>query len=200
MHGAGGIGGDELHHDLLSPQHIAASVVLSRRLNGGHGVAEPLVTQPEVHEAGACDLHRGKVAVLQRHMLRQNGSHLTGIHLHGLGRRQAEGGGIVAVGHVLGDLHRRLHRYALRQQSLLYRGGIRLLRQLLHLFLGLLDHIHIDSLSLVFVNIHFQHSGRRFSEKLRRQRSEIAGNIAGIQGDTALPPAAQGVTLRQGRL
>ena len=200
MHGAGGIGGDELHHDLLPPQHIAVSVVLPGRFNGGHGVAEPLVTQPEVHKAGACDLHRGKIAVFQRHMLRQDGSHLAGIHLHGLGRRQTEGGGIVAVGHVLGDLHRRLHRHALRQQPLLYSGGIRLLCQLLHLFLGLLDHIHIGSLSLVFVNIHFQHPGRRFSEKLRGQRAEIAGNITGIQGNAALPLAAQSVTIRQGRL
>ena len=163
MHGAGGVGGDELHHDLAARQHVAASVVLARRLNGGNGIAEPLIAQPEVHKAGACDLHRGEIAVLQRHMLRQNRRHLTGLHLHGLGRRQTERGSIVAVGHVLGDLHRRLDGHAFRQEVFLYSGGVSLLCQLLHLFLGLLDHIHSVSLSLVFVNIHFQHLRHRFT-------------------------------------
>ena len=162
VHGAGGVGGDELHHDPAALQHVAAAVVRARRLDGGHGIAEPLVAQPEVHEAGACDLHGGEIAALQRHTLRQNGSHLTGVHLHGLGRRQTKRGGIVAIGHVLGDLHRRLDGDALRQEVFLYSGGVGLLRQLLHLFLGFLDHIHIGSLSLIFVDIHFQHLRGRF--------------------------------------
>ena len=163
VHGAGGVGGDELHHDLAALQHVAASVVLARRLNGGNGIVEPLIAQTEVHKAGACDLHGGEVAALQRHMLRQNRRHLTGVHLHSLGRRQTERGGVVAVGHVLGDLHRRLDGHALRQEVFLYSGGVSLLCQLLYLFLGLLDHIHSVSLSLVFVNIHFQHLRHRFT-------------------------------------
>ena len=142
VHGAGGVGGDELHHVLLSGQRVVAPVVGALRLHTGHGIAEPAAAQPEVQKTGAGQLHGGEIGVRQVHLLRQDLGHLPGVHLHGLGGSQAEGGGIVAVGGILGDLHRGGHRHALRQQA----GGGRLLigggGQGQHLVLRALDHIH----------------------------------------------------------
>ena len=109
VHGAGGVGGHEFHHVLLPRQHIVLTVARTGGLDAGDGVGIPLAAQPEVQEARACQLHGGEVAALQRHVVDEGLCHLPGVHLHGLGRRQTEGGGIVAVGGILGDLHRRGH-------------------------------------------------------------------------------------------
>ena len=109
VHGAGGVGGHEFHHVLLPRQHVVLAVGVTGGLDAGDGVGVPLAAQPEIQEAGAGQLHGGEIAALQRHVVDEGLRHLTGVHLHGLGRRQAEGGGIVAVGGILGDLHRRGH-------------------------------------------------------------------------------------------
>ena len=109
VHGAGGVGGHELHHVLLPRQHIVLTIMLADGLDAGDSVGIPLAAQTEVQEAGTRQLHGGEVAALQCHVVNEGLGHLTGVHLHGLGRGQTKRGGIVAVGGVLGDLHRRGH-------------------------------------------------------------------------------------------
>ena len=152
VHGAGGIGGDKLHHVLPASQRVVLAVLLPCRLNAGDGVGEPLATQAEVHKAGTGDLHGGEIAVRQRRMVDKRLGYLTGVHLHSLGRRQAEGGGIVAVGGVLGDLHRRLGGDTGRQQPCGRSLFICSHCQLPYLRLGAFDHIHASFSSFVKVS------------------------------------------------
>ena len=142
VHGAGGIGGDELHHVLLACEHIVFAVVRPLMLDGGHGLAEPALTQGEIQKAGTGHGGGGKVAALQVHVVQQNLGHLPGILAQSLGGGQAEGGGVVAVGGVLGDLHRGLHGAVSREKAGI--GGLAVggQGQLQHLVLGVLDHIH----------------------------------------------------------
>ena len=146
VHGARGVGGYELHHDLLALQGVVAAIVRALALHAGHGIPEPLVPQAEIQKAGTGHLHGGEVGPCQVHVVHQDLGHLAGVLFQGLGGGQAEGGGIVAVGGVLGDLHRRGHGHVLRQQPLgrgLAIGGN---GQVQHLVLGDLDHIHGDAL------------------------------------------------------
>ena len=71
--------------------------------------------------------------------------------LQGLGGGQAEGGGIVAVGGVLGNLHRRGHGRVLGQKALCRGLLIGADGQVQHLVLGVLDHIHGDALLISFL-------------------------------------------------
>ena len=59
-HRAGGVGGHELHHDLLSVTVVHAAVVRAGALDGGQHVLIPLVGQAEVQKARACRLNAGK--------------------------------------------------------------------------------------------------------------------------------------------
>ena len=59
-HGPGGVGGHELHHDLLSVAVVHAAVVRAGALDGGQHVLIPLVGQAEVQKARACRLNAGK--------------------------------------------------------------------------------------------------------------------------------------------
>ena len=147
VHGAGGVGGHELHHDLLPLQAVVGAVVHALRLNGGHGVTVPAAAQAEIQKAGAGDGHLGEIAAVQIHLPRENGGHFPWVLLHGLGGGQAVGGGVVAVAHVLGHLHRGHHRDALGQQALRHRGAVGVFRQVQNLLLGALHHVHIVSLS-----------------------------------------------------
>ena len=142
VHGAGGVGGNKLHHVFLALEHIVAAVVGALVLNAGNGIGKPLVAQTEVQETGACDLHGGEVGAVKHHVLSQDTGDLTGIFAHGLGGCQTVGGGIVPVGGILGDLHRGCYADALGQKpcrrGLFVRGN----RQMQDLVFGVLDHIH----------------------------------------------------------
>ena len=59
-HGAGGVGGHELHHDFLPVTVVHAAVVRAGALDGGQHVLIPLVGQAEVQKARACRLNAGK--------------------------------------------------------------------------------------------------------------------------------------------
>ena len=151
VHGAGGVGGDELHHDLLALQDVVAAVGRPLLLHAGHGVPEPLVPQAEIQEARPGHLHGGEIGPGQVHVVHEDLGHLAGILLQGLGGGQAEGGGIVAVGGVLGDLHRRGHSRVLGQKALCRGLLIGADGQVQHLVLGVLDHIHGDALLISFL-------------------------------------------------
>ena len=105
VHGPGRVGGDELHHDLLALQRLVAPVSLPLALHGGEDTGVPRGTQPEVEEPRPGNFRRGEIAAGEVQILQQNLRNLPGPHLHRLGRGQGEGGGIVPVGGVLGDLH-----------------------------------------------------------------------------------------------
>ena len=59
-HGAGWVGGHELHHDLLPVTVVHAAVVRAGALDGGQHVLIPLVGQAEVQKARTCRLNAGK--------------------------------------------------------------------------------------------------------------------------------------------
>ena len=105
MHGPGGVGGDELHHDALALEDVGAAVGRALALHGVHHSGVPGGIQPEVEEPRPGDLRGGEIAAGEVQVLQQNLGDVPGAHLHGLGRGQGEGGGVVAVGGVLGDLH-----------------------------------------------------------------------------------------------
>ena len=142
VHGAGGVGGDELHHDLLALQGVVAAVGRPLLLHAGHGVPEPLVPQAEIQEARPGHLHGGEIGPGQVHVVHEDLGHLAGVLLQGLGGGQAEGGGVVAVGGILGDLDRGDGLHAIGQQTLLHGGAVGAARQGGDLVLCALDHIH----------------------------------------------------------
>ena len=150
VHGAGGVGGDEFHHVFLAGEHVVFPVVRPRLLHGADGLTEPAGAQGEIQKTGARHGGGGKVAAGKVHVVQQDLGHLPGIFAQGLGGGQAEGGGVVAVGSVLGDFHRGLHGTIGGQKS---GCGGRLVGgqgQLQHLILGVLYHIH-SSYSLNFL-------------------------------------------------
>ena len=141
VHGAGGVGRDKLHHDLL-PVALGVGAVLSALpLYRGEDLAVPLGTQSKVQETGAGDLHLLEVAALQLQVIHDGLGDGTGGLVQGLGSRHGKGGGVVPVGGILGNLDGGLHLGSLREQSGL--GGllIGLLGQLCYLSPGRLDHI-----------------------------------------------------------
>ena len=141
LHGAGGVGGDELHHDLL-PVALGVGAVLSALLlHSGENIAVPLGAKSKVQEAGASDLHLLEVAALQLQVIHNGLCNGPGSLVQSLGSRHGKGGGVVPVGGVLGNLDGGLHLGALREQSGLGRLLIGLLGQLCYLSAGRLDHI-----------------------------------------------------------
>ena len=146
VHGAGGVGGNELHHVLFAPQGVVFTVGFARLLHGAHGLAEPARAQGEVQEPRAGHGGGGEVAAGKLHVVQQELRQLTGVLLQRLGSGQTDGGGVVAVGGVLGDLHRGLHGAAGGQKAGVGSLVIGLQGQLQHLRLGVLNHIHSNSL------------------------------------------------------
>ena len=151
VHGAGRIGGDELHHILLPGEHVAAAVVRALALDAGDRVAEPLITQPEVQKARPGHLDGREIGTLELHVVHQDLRDLTGILVQRLRRGETEGRRIVAVGGILRNLHGGLHRDIRGQQPLSSGGLIGGHGQGQYLVLGALDHIHSDSSPYRFV-------------------------------------------------
>ena len=142
VHGAGGVGGDELDHVLLALEALAAAVGVRLALHVLNDVSVPLFAETEVQEAGAGDLNRSKVGAVELHVLGEDIRDLARVLAHGLGGGQAEGGGVVAVGGILGDLDRGDGLHAIGQQTLLHGGAVGAARQDGDLVLCALDHIH----------------------------------------------------------
>ena len=141
MHGPGGVGGDELHHDPLALQGLAAAIALPLPAHRVQYGPVPAAAQAEVEKSRAGDLRAGKVAAGEIQMLQKGRRDLPGALLHGLGRSQGEGGGVVAVGRVLGDLHPGPDVHAAGELPRRGGGPIGGQGQLQHLILGLLNHI-----------------------------------------------------------
>ena len=142
MHRAGGVGGDELDHVLLALEALAAAVGVRLALHVLNDVGVPLFAEAEVQEARAGDFNRSKVGAVELHVLGEDIRDLARVLAHGLGGGQAEGGGVVAVGGILGDLDRGDGLHAIGQQALLHGGAVGAARQGGDLVLCALDHIH----------------------------------------------------------
>ena len=153
VHGAGGVGGDEFHHDLLALQGVGGAVVIALGLHGGHHVPQPDGVQPEVQEAGAGDLGGGEVAALQVQVLQQLLGHVPGRHPQLLGGSQGKGGGEVAVFRVLGDLHGSALHLGLRQCSLGHGGAVGVHGQLCGLVFRVLDHVDHNVIPLLLLSL-----------------------------------------------
>ena len=141
MHGAGGVGGDKLHHNLLALEGVAAAIVRPLPLHGGADLFIPALPQAEVQEPGPGDLGGGKIAPLQVHAVQQGLGDGPGGLPQGLGGRQGEGSGKVAVGGVPGNLHRGGMDLGLGQGAVRRRRAVGRHGQGCGLFLGVLYHV-----------------------------------------------------------
>ena len=147
VHGAGGVGGDELHHHLLAAALVHRAVTLPLGLDVGEHAAVPLAAQGEVQEAGAGDLHLVKKGAGQIQMADDHFGDLAGGPAQGLGPGHGEGGGVIPVGDVLGNLNGGLDLRAGGQQALRRRLLIGRLGQSGDLLPGRLDHVGHGSIS-----------------------------------------------------
>ena len=150
VHGARGVGGDELHHDLLPLQAISGAVLRALSLHRLADAGIPAVSQAEIQKARPRDLRRGEVAARQIHVVQQSLGDAPGRLAQRLGCRQGKGGSEVAVGGVLGDLHRggldlRRRQCAVRHRRLIggHGQGSRLVLRVLY---------HVDHVVPSFVN------------------------------------------------
>ncbi len=103
--------------------------------------AYQLIPQAEVQKAGAGDLRGGEIGAGQVHVVQQRLGDDPGGLSQRLGRRQRERGGKIAVGRVLGNLHRSGLDLRLRQCSVRRRGPVGRHSQRRRLFLRVLDHV-----------------------------------------------------------
>ena len=141
VHGAGGIGGDELHHDLLPLALVQTAVVLALAGDGSEHIGVPAVGQAEVQKAGAGGLQRGKPGSLQLRILDQRLGDLARGHAQDAGAGHGVVGGKIAVGGILGDLHRAAEPCPGGQLTLLRRALIGLLQNLVYAVFRFLDPI-----------------------------------------------------------
>ena len=144
VHGAGGVGGDELDHILPARKRVAAAVVPAFGFDGGEHVGKPLLTETEIQKAGTGNLHRGEVGAGQLHPFGEDPGDLARVLAHCLGSGETEGGGIVAVGGVLGNFHRGDGFHTLGQQPLRRGGAVGARGQLSDLQFCTLNHVHLD--------------------------------------------------------
>ena len=162
VHGAGGVGGDELHHDLL-PVPLGVGAVLSPLpLHVGKDLLVPLGAQGEVQKTGTGNLHLLEVAPLQVQVVHDGLGDGPGGHAQGLGPRHGVGGGVVPVGGVLGNLNGGLHLRTGGQLARLHGLLIGRLSQLGHLGPGFLNLVCHNSFYTPFFS--------SFSGKKKKQK------------------------------
>ena len=154
VHGARGVGGDEFHHDLLPLQVVGGAVAGTLALHRLADGSVPAVVETEVQKARSRNLRGGKVAPRQVHVVQQCLGDITGRLPQRLGGRQGKRGGEIAVGGVLGDLHRgglhlRLGQRPVRHCRLI--GGHGQRRRLVLRVL-----YHVDHIVPSFVNEEFR--------------------------------------------
>jgi hypothetical protein len=118
---AGGVGGDELDHQLLAVGCLAAEALGARQHLGHHGLLGRRL-EPEVDEARAGDLHRVDPALHRlpaAERLDQRLRQLARVLLQRAGELHRRGAGEVAMRRLLGVLEHRLEgraRYQLGQR------------------------------------------------------------------------------------
>ena len=141
-HRAGGVGGDELDHDLLAVAVVHAAVVRALGLDAMQHVGVPLWREAEIQEAGARDLGGGKPALREIEMGNQRLGNLSGRHAQRLGRGHGVVRGEVAVGGILRLLHAAAE-LALPAEFARGDGGIIcLMQQCVQRLLCLFDAVH----------------------------------------------------------
>ena len=152
VHGAGGVGGDELHHDLLPVPLVALAVSRALPLDVGEHLAVPAGAQVEIQKAGAGNLGPLEVGALQVQMVQDDLGDGPGRHVQGLGPGHGKGGCVVAVADLLGDIHIAPHHRPGGESP--GRGGllIGVLRELGHLVPGRLDEVRHSLDHLFFCN------------------------------------------------
>ena len=141
VHGARGVGGDKLHHQALAVPLVHAAVVRALSGDSAQHVGVPGGGEAEIDKAGAGHLDGGKPAALKIEVFDQSLGDLPGRHVQGAGPGHSVVGGVVAVGGVLGDLHRAGKHGAGGQLTLLHclcagRG-----QQGVYAVLGVLNHV-----------------------------------------------------------
>ena len=141
VHGAGGVGGDELHHHPLALSFAAGAVLRPLLLHLGEDLAVPLGPQSKVQKTGAGDVYLLEIAPCQVHVVHNGLGNGPWGHVQGLGPRHSEGGGIVPVSGVFGDLHGGLHLCSAGQHTCCSGPLVRGLGQLSDLSPRGLDHI-----------------------------------------------------------
>ena len=136
VHGTGGVGGDELDHDLLPLKRVAAAVVRALALHRAEHVAVPGRSQAEVYEPGTGSLGAREPAAVQLEVGYQRVGYFPGSHAQRLCAGHGVVGGEVAVGRILGYLHHARERGCLGQLALFGRADLRGGEQLADLPLG----------------------------------------------------------------
>ena len=153
VHGAGGVGGDKLHHHLFSAPLGARAVAKSLVLHGGQDLPEPPGAQGEIEKAGSGNLHLLEIAALQLQVVRDDLGDLPGGHVQGPGPRHGKGGGVIPVGGVLWNLDGGADLRPGGEQSRPSRLFVCRLGQLGHLLPGGLNHVRHKQLVLFNVVI-----------------------------------------------
>ena len=164
MHGAGGICGNEFHHNLLSRQRLGRTVVCAFRFYGGQNVAVPAVADGEIQKAGAGDLYFFKIRAAQVQMVAQNLCQIPGAHAQRLGAGQREIRGVIAVAAVLGHFYTAANLTLRCAEKALFHGArIAGGHQLCNLVFGILNHIgHLFYHPLPFFTFCFSASAAVF--------------------------------------
>ena len=141
VHGAGGIGGDKLHHQLFAAALVHAAVVCALGIDAGEHVGIPAGREAEVDEAGAGHLDRRKPASVQIQVLRKRLGDFARGHVQGARAGHGVVCGVVAVLGVLRDLHRAAEHSALGELSLRGRFRAGVVQKGVDAVLRVLDHV-----------------------------------------------------------
>ena len=114
MHGAGGIGGNKFHVVAFAGAGVGAAVF---RVGAGRpqNAGEPLLSQEQVDEAGARDVHPGKQGAVQVQFGGDGLGDLAGRFVEGPGAGHGQVGRHVAVLHVGGNFHNKVRQVRLGQ-------------------------------------------------------------------------------------
>ena len=104
MHGAGGVGGNELHVILFAGTGIGTAV-LGVGAGGANHAGEPVLAQEQVDEAGARDLHAGEQRTVQVQLSGDGFGDLAGCLVEGAGTGHGNIRCYVAVFDIRRDLH-----------------------------------------------------------------------------------------------
>ena len=105
VHRAGGVGGNELDHDLFRLCSLGAAVVFAHLEYTADGLLVPALVQGKVHEARACDGHGVEDAALELEVRDDALCDLARRHVQRLCALHGKGGRPVAVGGILRGLY-----------------------------------------------------------------------------------------------
>ena len=120
MHRAGGVGGNELNHDLFRLLRLRAAVVRTHLQYIFDRLFIPALVKREIHKAGSGNFHRIKAAARQIQMLHNRLRDLAGCGAQRFGTLHGKGGCPVAVRRILRGLHRNGRNVACGQHTRLH--------------------------------------------------------------------------------